>query len=191
MNRIYTVGHSNHPLERFLELLASNNIDVVADVRSSPASGYSPQFLGAELSRSIQAAGRQYVFLGDQLGGRPEDPALYDNEGHVLYEPLASSAPFRSGIDRLLRGAATYRIALLCGEEDPTSCHRRRLIGHVLAERGIEVLHLRGDGRVQTEHELELEEQVRFPERFQLSLLTIDGAWRSTKPVPSRARVTT
>lgn len=191
MNRIYTIGHSNHSFDRFLELLSAVPIEVVADVRSSPSSAYTPHFSGGQLERSLQTAGRQYVFLGRELGGRPEDSKYYDDDGHVLYEPLSTSPLFLSGIERLMRGIPTYRIAILCGEEDPTSCHRRRLIGRVLADRDIQVAHVRGDGRVQTEVDLEREEQLKFPDRFQLPLLAIDRPWRSTKPVTQRSRVPT
>lgn len=189
MNPAFTIGHSNHTLERFLELLEEQGINVVVDVRSTPASGYSPQFSGEDLARSLRASGPQYLFLGRELGGRPADPALYDAEGHVLYDLVSRSPAFLEGIERLARGIEGYRVAIMCGEEDPTSCHRRRLIGRVLRERGIEVVHIRGDGRTQTEAEVEREEELRFPDRFQLRLLTIDGAWRSTKPVSQRPRV--
>ncbi len=189
MNPAFTIGHSNHTLERFLELLEEQGINVVVDVRSTPASGHSPQFSGEDLARSIRASGPQYLFLGRELGGRPADPALYDADGHVLYDLVSRSPAFLEGIERLARGIGGYRVAIMCGEEDPTSCHRRRLIGRVLRERGIEVVHIRGDGRTQTEAEVEREEELRFPDRFQLRLLTIDGAWRSTKPVSQRPRV--
>jgi uncharacterized protein (DUF488 family) len=183
MNSAFTIGHSNHTLEHFLELLEGQRIDVVVDVRSTPASAYSPQFSGDNLARSIRTSGRRYLFLGAELGGRPADPTLYDAEGHVRYDLLSRSPAFLEGIERLVRGVEAYRIAIMCGEEDPTSCHRRRLIGRVLGERRIEVVHIRGDGRIQTEAEIERDEEVHFPDRFQLRLLSIDGAWRSTKPV--------
>ena len=186
---LYTIGHSNHPLDKFLELISQLRIDVVVDIRSVPSSGYSPQFGGPELSRSLQVHGFRYLFLGRELGGRPENPAFYDDEGYVLYEPLSQSGPFQAGIERLLHGAIDHRIALLCGEEDPISCHRRRLVAPILLERGLDVLHARGDGRVQEERELQAIEQVRFPDRYQLHWMATVAAWRSTKPAPIRSRV--
>ena len=55
---------------------------------------------------------------------------------------------------RLEKGLRQHVVAMLCAEEDPTGCHRRLLVGHVLAERGIAVGHIRGDGRLQAEGEL-------------------------------------
>jgi uncharacterized protein (DUF488 family) len=154
--RVLTIGHSNHAAERFLSLLVSHAVDVVADVRSHPRSRHSPQFNRAALERALDAAGIGYVFLGRELGGRPPEAEYYDAAGHVLYDHLAASARFRSGIDRLLEGIDGHRVAILCAEEDPAKCHRQLLIGRALAGRGVEVTHIRGDGRLQTAGQGEL-----------------------------------
>jgi uncharacterized protein (DUF488 family) len=91
----------------------------------------------------------KYVFLGKELGGRPEGSEFYDEGGGVLYDRLAESALFLEGIDRLMEGVKGYRVAIMCGEEDPVKCHRRVLVGRVLEERGVRVKHIRGDGRVE------------------------------------------
>lgn len=186
MSRVFTIGHSNHDWPRFLALLHASGIEVVADVRSVPSSAYSPQFEGRLLAASLAAVGMRYVFLGAELGGRPPDPQMYDSEGHVLYGLLSESHAFRLGIERLLGGTEQFRVALMCGEEDPTSCHRRRLIGRVLGALGVEVVHIRGDGRHQSEAEVEAEERIRYPERFQLRLLADRAEWRSVNPLMHR-----
>jgi uncharacterized protein (DUF488 family) len=182
---VWTIGHSNHTLDRLIELLRGQRIAVVADVRTSPYSAYSAQFNKDELQLSLADAGIRYVFLGTELGGRPTDPAMYDTDGRVQYDLVAGSPAYRAGIDRLLRGAQEYRVALLCGEEDPISCHRRRLVGRTLVEQGLELRHIRGDGSVSDEPNLRAREAVEFPERFQL---TLDGAppWRSEHTVKRR-----
>jgi hypothetical protein len=81
-------------------------------------------------------------------------PDFYDAKGHVLYSAVAKSDRFASGLERLLTGAATYRVAILCSEENPEYCHRRLLVGRVLADRGITVHHIRGDGSVVSEEDL-------------------------------------
>ena len=98
---------------------------------------------------------------------------------------VAASETYRAGIERLLRGAEQYRVALLCGEEDPISCHRRRLVGRTLIERGLPLEHIRGDGSISTEADLQAREATEFPERFQL---TLGGPppWRSEHPVKHR-----
>ena len=179
---VWTVGHSNHTVEKLIELLQQHRIDVVADVRTSPYSAYSTQFNKDELQLSLAAAGIRYVFLGAELGGRPSDPAMYDDDGRVRYDLVSASSTYLDGIERLVRGVEQYRVALLCGEEDPISCHRRRLVGRTLIERGLLLEHIRGDGSISTEADLQAREATEFPERFQL---TLDGPppWRSEHPV--------
>ena len=186
---IWTIGHSNHPLEAFLDLLARHRIDVLIDVRSSPYSRYASQFNRESIHPALQHRGIRYLYLGDLLGGRAEDPRFYDDQGRVLYGALAESPGFRQGIQRLLERLAQSRAAILCGEEDPTDCHRRLLIGRVLQDRGVRVIHLRGDGRAQTEAELAAEEKFRKT-RGQLNLFETEepGEWKSTQSVlPKRA----
>ena len=138
--RIWTIGHSNHPLETFLDLLARHQIEVVVDVRSSPYSRYASQFNREAIRPALRQRAIQYLFLGDLLGGRAEDERFYDDEGRVLYGRLAQSPGFRQGIERLLERRGKSRVAILCGEEDPTDCHRRPLVGRVLQEHGVRVM---------------------------------------------------
>lgn len=145
---IYTIGHSNVPLAEFLARLDRHAIDVVADVRSRPFARYATHFDAAPLKAAIEAAGRRYLFLGRELGGRPEGGAFYDAEGHVRYDRVAATPFFRAGIDRLERGITRYRVALMCSEGDPAACHRHLLIGRVLADRGIVVRHVGPDGEI-------------------------------------------
>lgn len=152
--RLLTIGHSNHSLEHFLELLALHAVQVVADVRSSPYSKYTTQFDRESLLEGLRAAGYQYVYLGSELGGRPRGEAYYDAAGHVLYDRVVESPNFRNGVARLEEGLRQYVVAALCAEEDPRGCHRRLLVGRVLGERGVALEHIRGDGRLQTEAEL-------------------------------------
>ncbi len=159
-DRILTVGHSNHNWPRFLELLKSNGVEAVVDARSHPYSKFSPQFDCDSLRKSLAEAGIRYVPLGSQLGGRPKGEEYYDAHGHVLYDRVAVSDAFRQGIERLKRGADGFVVALMCGEEDPAGCHRRLLIGRVLLEEGFTVDHIRGDGRIQPDHELDVETEV-------------------------------
>ena len=183
---IYTIGHSNHDLQGFVDLLLRHRIEVLVDVRSQPYSAYATQFASAPLQEALAAAGVRYLFLGRELGGRPRDPSCYDPDGRVDYGRVAATTLFQGGIARLRRGIARYRIALLCAEENPAGCHRRRLVGRVLQEAGVAVLHIRGSG------ELEPEEAIAARERGtgdQLSLFGTGAAepWKSLQPVPRRA----
>jgi uncharacterized protein (DUF488 family) len=151
---VYTIGHSNHKSEKLVFLLQSHGIDVVADARSQPSSQYVPQFDQDLLRRTLTEAGIKYVFVGQELGGRPEGEQYYDADGHVLYAKYAESTLFAEGILRLANGIRDYKVALLCSEEDPTACHRRLLVGRFLFSEGYDVQHIRGDGKVQSEDEL-------------------------------------
>jgi uncharacterized protein (DUF488 family) len=175
--RVLTIGHSNHPIDHFLNLLRRHSVQVIADVRSRPYSKYASQFDHEVLVEALRVAGFQYVYLGAELGGRPHEDAYYDAEGHVLYGKVAESSAFQEGLARLEKGLRQYVVALLCAEEDPAGCHRRLLVGRVLSERGVAVRHIRGDGHLQAEDELRAAE----PDSNQLSLFDeIEAsAWKS------------
>lgn len=155
---IYTIGHSNQPMQHLLDLLNAHAIDVVMDVRSQPYSRYAPHFSRHSLESALVAAGFKYLFMGKELGGRPDGDAFYDAEGRVVYSQVEKADFFRDGIARLETGIQKYRVAMLCSEEDPSGCHRRLLVGRVLAQHGALLLHIRGDGR------LEREDRVRDDE---------------------------
>lgn len=185
--RVLTIGHSNHPIEKFLDLLALHSVQVVADVRSSPYSKYTTQFDREALIEALRAAGFQYVYLGSELGGRPRGDHYYDAAGHVLYDKVVGSPGFRAGLTRLEEGLRKYVVATLCAEEDPSGCHRRLLVGRVLGEHGIAVEHIRADGRLQTEAELAAVE----PHSNQLSLFEeIEAPWKSVPSVSPKKRQT-
>ena len=154
---VWTVGHSNRPAGGLVELLHGAEIEVLADVRSQPYSRHNPQFRRDNLRASVEQAGLRYVFLGTELGGRPPEPEFYDASGHARYDLVARTERFQAGLERLLTGAATYRVAIMCSEEDRSRCHRRMLVTRALIGREVEVRHLRGDGRVVTEAELDRE----------------------------------
>ncbi len=150
---IFTIGHSNHGLEKFLTLLKDNKIEVLVDIRSKPYSRFASHFNKAALNDSFYAYGIKYFFLGDKLGGRPNDKKFYDSEGNVLYSRIAETPEFHEGIERLIKGIKDYRLALMCSEENPENCHRYLLVGRFLEKRGITVIHIRGDERKQPKGE--------------------------------------
>ena len=81
------------------------------------------------------------MFLGRELGARPDDPACYE-DGRVRYARLARTALFRRGLDRVVDGAHRHRLALMCAERDPLDCHRTILVARELARRGLDVAHI-------------------------------------------------
>ncbi len=145
---IFTIGHSSHPLGRFVELLTLHGIDAVADVRSMPYSRWRPQYNREALRDSLKSSGISYVFLGRELGARTQDPACQEN-GVVQYRKLANTGLFRSGIERVLDGSQRMKLALMCAEKDPLDCHRGILLARELVERGKEIEHIHADGGIE------------------------------------------
>ena len=145
---VYTIGHSNGTTAHLLALLNQHGITAVADVRSQPYSRYNPQFNRETLLGELKAAGIGYVFLGQELGARSNDPACY-RDGRAQYALIAQTPAFQLGIDRLLTGMETFRVAILCAEKEPLSCHRSILIARCLHERGVSVRHILEDGTVE------------------------------------------
>ncbi|MCI0332341.1 MAG: DUF488 domain-containing protein [Planctomycetes bacterium] len=156
---IYTIGHSNHNEETFLDLLSQHGIEVLVDVRSQPFSRYNPQFNDSNLVSALKAAGIRYLFMGDQLGGRPQGEEFLDESGRALYYRMAESSDFLVGIERLERGIEEHRVAIMCSEENPAICHRHLLVTRVISGRGVDVLHIRGDGRLETEDQIAPQEK--------------------------------
>lgn len=152
--KIFSVGHSNHPIEVFIGLLKKHEISAIADVRSYPYSRRFPQFSQVALKDALKASGIAYVFLGDELGARPSDPTCYLN-GKALYERIAKTEAFTKGINRILRGAENHNIALMCAEQDPIVCHRAILVCHHLREAEIEILHILKNGEIEPQEHLE------------------------------------
>ena len=142
---VLTIGHSNHPLETFLGLLEPRRVTALADVRSAPYSRFNPQFNREPLAAALKGHGIRYVYLGRELGGRSDDPACYEG-GRIRYDRLARTARFREGLERVMRGAAEHRIALMCAEKEPLDCHRTLLVARALEERGVDVAHILADG---------------------------------------------
>lgn len=146
---ILTIGHSTHELEKFLRLLTQSGVTAIADARSVPASRFTPQFNRDALKRALHRAQVKYVFLGRELGARSDDPTCYIN-GRVQYDRLAKTTAFGEGIERLRKGMETERIALMCTEQEPLDCHRTILVARILADQGIQVTHIHGDGHLES-----------------------------------------
>ncbi len=145
---VYTVGHSTHSMEKLLDLLRRNEITAVGDVRSQPYSWMNPQFNREPMRDAFKATGISYGFLGRELGARSEDRSCYV-DGKVQYDRLAKTELFQRGLARLIDGTARYRIALLCAEKDPLTCHRTILVVRHLVARGLRAAHILEDGRLE------------------------------------------
>lgn len=177
---IWTVGHSNISFEKFLNILLSQEIEEVADVRSVPFSRYTPHFNAENLDSLLRPSDIRYKFMGDSLGGRPPEFDLYDDEGHVLYDKLATNFRFQSGLEDLCISAESKRIAMMCSEESPEHCHRRLLIGRVLRDQGIDLFHIHGNLKVSRDSDL----LAKWGPHVRETLFGVEEEpWRSIRPV--------
>jgi uncharacterized protein (DUF488 family) len=167
---IYTIGHGGRRIEAFLETLRQHDIAYVIDVRSKPYSRYQPDFSQSALQHHLQTAGVRYVFMGDTLGGRPDDPACY-SDGKVDYVKVRGMPFYAEGIERLKKAYSQgLRVTLLCSEGRPENCHRSHLISQTLVDDGIPVTHID-----QTDQSLSQDEVLARTHSSQMTMPWLDG----------------
>jgi uncharacterized protein (DUF488 family) len=146
---IYTIGHGKRKSDEFLQLLKKFDIEYLIDVRSQPYSKFNPHFNQGELKALLESNGIKYVFMGDNIGGRPKDVSCYNEEGKVDYEAVMSKDFFRKGIDRLRTAYnKDVKVVIMCSESKPCECHRSKLIGKVLCSESIFLEHIDENGKV-------------------------------------------
>lgn len=139
MTTIKTIGHSNHPIEKFVDLLQKGGVDELIDVRSVPYSRRFPHFSRERLEKTLADAGIAYLWEGEALGGKPR----------------AAAPTFEAAIDRVLERSRERSVALMCAEKEPLDCHRVHLVSRRLAERGADIVHLLADGSVRPHRDVE------------------------------------
>ena len=148
---LFTIGHSILDFEQFAKLLKDKGVELVADVRSLPQSARLPHFSQPALEKLLGAEHIPYLFLGEELGGRPDDVDAYRPNGIVDYEARRKSYAFQRGVERLLKELEGRSVAMMCAEEDPLECHRFLMICPELLKLGVHPLHLRKGGRIETQ----------------------------------------
>ena len=144
---IRTIGHSNHPIEKFIDLLVRGGVALLVDVRSMPYSRRFPHFSRERLQKSLAEAGIDYVWEGESLGGMAK--------GIKTYNEAAARPEFKAALDRVIETAAETPLCLMCAEKEPLDCHRTVLVSRRLAERGAAVEHLLADGTVRAHAQVE------------------------------------
>ncbi|MBM4026439.1 MAG: DUF488 domain-containing protein [Planctomycetes bacterium] len=156
MRELFTVGHSNHTIEQFISLLTTYGISAIADVRSSPYSEYSPQFNREILEQRLPNQNIEYVFLGRELGARRSEESCYAG-GQARYDLIRNLPAFRQGLTCVLEGIERYRVALLCAEADPLTCHRTILVCRELkaVRPDLKIHHILGDGSLESHEDAE------------------------------------
>lgn len=168
---IYTIGHSNYKMDDFLSVVSSYGIDIIIDVRSAPYSKYCPQFNKEVIKNSLDRAGIKYLFLGKELGARPDDLSCYYGR-RAQFDLLRKTDLFKKGISRLKEEASKGgELAIMCSEKNPIDCHRTILISRVLKEEELEVKHILNDA--ETIDQIEIEKQLQ--RKFKLEPLLFDS----------------
>ena len=152
---IYTIGYGSRSIEEFIEVLQHHKIAYLIDVRSTPYSRYKPEFSKEALAAELQRHGIRYVFMGDTLGGHPDDEDCYDENGQVDYEKVKDTESYQSGIERVQTAFAQQQcVALMCSEGKPEQCHRSKLIGASLDEQDISLIHIDENNEQQTQEKV-------------------------------------
>jgi uncharacterized protein (DUF488 family) len=151
---LYTMGYGSRTIEEFMALLRKHHLALVVDVRTAPYSRFKPEFSKEAFEAALKARGLRYLFLGNELGGQPKDPACY-TDGKVDYAKLRAQPFFQAGLERV-KDTCRQQIGviLVCSEGRPEQCHRTKLIGEALAADGIPVCHIDEDGRLRTQTEV-------------------------------------
>lgn len=146
---LYTIGHGNRKSEDFLALLKEFGIEYLIDVRSQPYSKFNPQYNQNDLKFLLERNGITYVFMGDNIGGRPKDTSCYDIEGKVDYKVVQTKDFFIDGIERLKTAYnKDVSVVIMCSESNPCECHRSKLIGEVLNTDNIILKHIDENGKI-------------------------------------------
>jgi len=154
----FTIGHGNYPIDRFIIFLQNTGIDLIIDVRSSPYSRFNPHFNREKLEKTLKMNDINYRYMGDKIGGRYSNPNLLFPDGTVNYREVQETEKFQEGINEVVSIiSGGKRIALMCAEKEPERCHRFNLISPVLQSRGISVIHIRPDMKLQANEDLERE----------------------------------
>ncbi len=151
---IYTIGYGSRSIEDFIAVLQQYRIAYLIDVRSIPHSGYKPEFSKKPLENRLERHDIRYVYMGDLIGGKPDDESCYVN-GIVDYEKVKSAEFFQRGIERLrIAFSQQQRVALMCSEGKPEQCHRTKLIGVTLITQDLPVVHIDENNQEITQEEV-------------------------------------
>ena len=168
MKTILTVGHSNHSLDHFIEILHRHGVKQVADVRSHPRSRFAPHFNRETLQKSLRLQGIGYRFMGATLGGKPAKDDLYTSDGRADYRRMAQVPAFIASTLEIAKMGQETTTALMCTEKRPEECHRTLLVTQQLNLMGVPSAHIGPEWEI--------------PEPHQELLARLAHAWGETDP---------
>lgn len=153
---VYTLGYAHHTQESFLELLKKYHINCTIDVRTMAYSGFHPQFNKEPLKMFLKMNGILYMHMYKEFGIIRDEASLNNQDGYLDFNKLAQLPIFQQGIQRVENGIKKgFIICFICAEKDAADCHRSTLVGKGLSKRGYQVKHIKSDGGIETQEELE------------------------------------
>jgi ATP-dependent DNA helicase RecQ len=162
---LLSIGYGRRSMDEFLALLVRYDVTYIGDIRSRAYSRFNPDFSRDKLQQRLAGSNINYVFMGDTLGGDPEDESVRipaGGPGHVakhrvLYELVSELPSYKRGISRLRRAwEQSAALALMCSEAKPEFCHRVRLIGATLEEESIPLVHIDERGELVSQQDVML-----------------------------------
>lgn len=154
---IYSIGHGGRSVEEFFGLLQKYEINFLIDVRTNPFSRFYTHFNRKNLEEICQQYGVTYVFMGDDLGGKPSNRSCYDKEGHVIYERVMETENFIYSANRIITAYnKNLKVACMCSELKPCECHRSKMIGRYLYDKNVEMQHIDKDGKLVSQKDVML-----------------------------------
>lgn len=174
---IYTIGHSNYPVEKLISMLRHYGINCVVDIRGIPYSKYNIQYNKETIAKTLKAAGFLYIYMAKEFAANRDNKISYNEEGYSDFEKVITEKEFLNGIERLKIGIKKeYNIALLGAMQDPIRCHRSILVGRALRQNGFNVNHILDDCTLASQENIEENLLNKyFSNRNQLTLDSLLG----------------
>ena len=153
---IFTIGHSNYPVEKLIDMLKFYNINCVVDVRGTPYSKYNVQYNKDTIRNTLIKAGFVYIYMSKEFAAKRENKISYNKEGYSDFEKVIKEEDFKTGVKRLENGCKKgFRIALLGAMQDPIRCHRAILLGRELEHLGFTINHIMDDYSIKDQRYIE------------------------------------
>ena len=153
---IYTIGHSNYSMEKFIEMLKMFNINCIVDTRAIPYSKYNKQFDKENIKKTLLSEGFYYIYMGMELAAKRVNKLSYNNEGFADFDKVIKEKEFQNGVNRLRNGCKKgYKIAILGAMQDPIRCQRGILIGKYLSSNGFNVNHILDNLEIASQKDIE------------------------------------
>lgn len=174
---IYTLGHSNYPFDKLIEILKKYNINCVVDIRAIPYSKYNTQYNKEYFQSNLKKLGYTYIYMADEFGVKRKTIESYNDQGYADFEKVILEDDFKKGIQRLKVGCDKgYKIVLLAAVQEPIRCPRAILVGRQLVKEGFDVKHIMHEGDLKSQTDLEeLLLEKYFGQRDQLTIDTLLG----------------